>query len=190
MPLPAFDYKSARILDEIDRDEGITQRKLAQRVGIALGVTNSYIRRLVRKGHLKATTLPRHRLKYFVTPSGLALKARLTYEYLAGSMHFYQEARGRAREALAALERQGVRKVAFLGHGDLAEIVYLSLQETPIAFAGIFDDAAEGSPFFQTKVRPEIEIPGSGAERLLYTKPNWTSDVPYQGPLPVIQLYG
>mgnify|MGYP001612673305 CR=1 FL=1 len=98
-----LDHHAARILEEIALDEAITQRKLSERVGIALAVTNSYVGRLVRKGYLKARTLPRNRLKYFVTPSGLALKARLTYEYVTGSLRFYQEARTRLKTVLARI---------------------------------------------------------------------------------------
>ena len=185
-----LDHHAARILEEIGRDEAITQRKLSERVGIALGVTNSYVRRLVRKGHLKATTLPRNRLKYFVTPSGLTLKARLTYEYVTGSLHFYQEARVRLRRALGVLEREGVTRVAFLGGGDLAEIAYLTLQESALEFAGIFDDARAGEAFFGRKVQPERDLTASGAERLLYTRQNWVTDRPYRGPLPVVNLFG
>lgn len=186
---PPFNHHAARILEEITRDEAITQRKLSQRVGIALGVTNSYVRRLVRKGHLKASTLPRNRLKYFVTPSGLALKARLTYEYVTGSLHFYQEARTRLKEALATLEREGAKRIAFLGTGDLAEIAYLTLQEGGLEFAGIFDDARAGETFFNRKVQPEADLKASGAERLLYTRQNWTTDRPYEGSLPIVSLF-
>ena len=185
-----LDYNAARILAEVDRDEAITQRQLSSRLGIALGVTNSYVRRLARKGYLKVTTLPRNRLKYFVTPSGLALKARLTYEYLTGSLHFYQEARRRASEVLSRLETQGARRVAFLGHGDLAEIAYLTLQTTRLEFAGLFDDARAGTDFFGRPVRPEFEIPSSGADRLLYTHQDWATDRPYRGNLPVVNLFG
>lgn len=183
------DYKTARILDEIHRDDGITQRELARRVGIALGVTNSYIRRLIRKGHLKASTLPRHRLKYFVTPSGLTLKARLTYEYLSGSLRFYQEARARARATLLELERQGARRVGFLGYGDLAEIAYLSLQEGSLSFAGIYDDRRAGVLFFGHHVLPESALKETKADRLLYTRQNWASDPAYAGDLPVANLF-
>lgn len=186
----SLDYNAARILDEVRRDEGVTQRELSSRLGIALGVTNSYVRRLARKGYLKVTTLPRNRLKYFVTPSGLALKARLTYEYLSGSLHFYQEARRRAAEVLSRLERKGARRIAFLGHGDLAEIAYLSLQETRLEFAGLFDDARPGAVFFGRPVRPESGIPASGADHLLYTHQDWETDRPYEGSLPVVNLFG
>ncbi len=185
-----LDHHAARILEEIGRDEAITQRKLSERVGIALGVTNSYVGRLVRKGYLKARTLPRNRLKYFVTPSGLALKARLTYEYVTGSLRFYQEARTRLQSALARLEKDGVKRVAFLGAGDLAEIAYLTLQETRLEFAGIYDDAKAGEAFFGRKVQPEADLTASGAERLLYTRQDWITDRPYRGPLPVVNLFG
>ena len=186
----SLDYNAARILEEVRRDEAITQRELSNRLGIALGVINSYIRRLARKGHLKVTTLPRNRLKYFVTPSGLALKARLTYEYAVGSLHFYRDARIRARILLRALETDGVRHVGFLGYGDLTEIVFTSLQETRLLCVGVFDDGMVGRPFFRLRVRSESEIFSAGAERLIYTKPNWTTDPPYLGPLPVVQFYG
>ena len=185
-----LDHHAARILEEIDRDESITQRKLSERVGIALAVTNSYIGRLLRKGHLKARTLPRNRLKYFVTPSGLALKARLTYEYVTGSLRFYQEARTRLKQVLARLEGEGVRRVAFLGAGDLAEIAYLTIQESSLEFSGIFDDSKAGEAFFGRKVQPETELTASGAERLLYTRQNWGTDRPYEGKLPVVNLFG
>lgn len=185
-----LDYNAARILDEVRRDEAVTQRELSSRLGIALGVINSYVRRLARKGHLKVTTLPRNRLKYFVTPSGLALKARLTYEYLSGSLHFYQEARRRASEVLSRLERDGVRRVAFLGHGDLAEIAYLSLQATRLEFTGLYDDARAGTPFFGHVVRPESALSASGAEQVLYTHQDWATDRPYRGNLPVVNLFG
>jgi len=185
-----LDHHAARILEEISRDEAITQRKLSERVGIALAVTNSYVGRLVRKGHLKARTLPRNRLKYFVTPSGLALKARLTYEYVTGSLRFYQEARTRLKAALDRLEQEGVRRVAFLGAGDLAEIAYLTIQESGLEFAGIFDDAKAGEIFFGHKVLPESGLANSGAERLLYTRQNWSTDLSYAGHLPVVNLFG
>ena len=39
--------------------ESLSQRELSQELGIALGLVNSYLKRLIRKGYIKVTTLPR-----------------------------------------------------------------------------------------------------------------------------------
>ena len=67
------------ILNEIEGGAEVTQRGLAGKLGIALGLTNLYLKRLARKGYIKVTTIPRNRVKYLVTPKGFAEKTRLTY---------------------------------------------------------------------------------------------------------------
>ena len=56
--------RDLRLLDEVARDASVSQRSLAKSLGVALGLTNLYVKRLVRKGYIKITTIPRHRLKY------------------------------------------------------------------------------------------------------------------------------
>ncbi len=91
--------------------ETISQRELSQRLGIALGLVNSYLKRLIRKGYIKVTTLPRNRLKYLLTPRGVAEKARLTYEYAYFSYRLYRATRQRCRELMTRLAQEGNREV-------------------------------------------------------------------------------
>ena len=67
------------LLSELDRDGGATQRILATKLGVALGLTNLYLKRLARKGYIKITTIPRNRIRYLLTPQGVTEKSRLTY---------------------------------------------------------------------------------------------------------------
>lgn len=183
------DPRVYRILEQIGADEGVTQRELSTSLGIALGVTNSFIRRLVRKGHLKVTTLPRNRLKYFLTPSGLALKTRLSYEYIRNSLAFYQQARLRTGACVDRLVGAGKTRLAFYGRGDLAEIAHLTLQEKRLPFVALFDDTLAGQDFFGHAILPESGIPEVPHDALLYTKPNWPGDAPYHGPLGVVHIF-
>src|SRR5204863_15468 len=48
------DRRNLQALEAISEDGHITQRTLATKLGIALGLTNIYLRRLVRKGYVKA----------------------------------------------------------------------------------------------------------------------------------------
>ena len=89
------------LLSELDRDGGATQRTLAIKLGVALGLTNLYLKRLVRKGSIKITTIPRNRIRYLLTPQGLAEKSRLTYQYMQYSLSYYRDMRGRLKEMLS-----------------------------------------------------------------------------------------
>ena len=92
------------VLTSIERDSSITQRKLANELGIALGLANAYLRRCVRKGLIKMSQVPLNRYAYYLTPQGFAEKSRLTAEYLAASFNFFRRARG---DCLPVRSRKG-----------------------------------------------------------------------------------
>src|SRR5476649_1727560 len=116
------------VLDAVSRDQHITQRHLAAHLGIALGLTNVYLKRLVRKGYIKCVNLQANRISYLITPRGIAEKARLTYEFMDYSLHLYGVVRQHLREVLQECA-DAQRRVAIYGRGEAAEIAYLSLKE-------------------------------------------------------------
>ena len=85
-----------------------------------------------------------HRLKYLVTPRGLAHKTRLTYEYLRYSLQLYGQVQQSFRSALGPLAEDGVKRVALCGTGEAAELAYLTLRELGLEPARIFDDTPGG----------------------------------------------
>ncbi len=46
------------LLEAIEQDGHVTQRNLTSKLGIALGLTNMYLKRLVKKGYVKCVTIP------------------------------------------------------------------------------------------------------------------------------------
>ena len=78
-------------MGEIERDGNHSQRDLSRRLNLSLGLVNTFLKRLVNKGYFKVKTMPRNRVKYFLTPKGIARKSRLTVEYLHYSINFYHE---------------------------------------------------------------------------------------------------
>ncbi|MFY4728942.1 winged helix-turn-helix transcriptional regulator [Nitrospira sp. BLG_2] len=128
------------LLTEVERDGAVTQRSLASKLGVALGLTNLYLKRLARKGHIKITTIPSHRVRYLLTPQGFAEKSRLTYLYMEYSLSHYREMRARLRETLSRAARNGTKRVVIYGTGELAEMAYLSLREMHITLVGFVDD--------------------------------------------------
>jgi DNA-binding MarR family transcriptional regulator len=133
------------ILSEIERGQPITQRSLARILGVALGLTNLYLKRLANKGYIKLTTIPPRRIKYLVTPKGLAEKTRLTYEYLDYSLRLYRQMRASLRETLSPLVQNSRPRLLIYGNGEAAELVFLTLRELGLEPAGAVD-GEEGTP--------------------------------------------
>jgi DNA-binding Lrp family transcriptional regulator len=129
--------RDLQLLEALEQESTITQRTLASRLGIALGLTNLYLKRLIRKGYLKCVTVSPNRLVYALTPKGVARKGRLTYEFMKYSLDFYRDARQHLRRSLhhAVAEH---RRVAIYGTGDAAELVYLLLRDMGLELVAVF----------------------------------------------------
>jgi len=121
------------ILENIARNPDITQADLAAQLGIAVGSVNWYLKRLIKKGYVKVTRMQRRRLRYLLTPKGIAEKARLTAAFLQASMHWYRETRQASKAYLQQVKQAGYTAVCIEGDGDLAEIIYLSCLEAGVA---------------------------------------------------------
>jgi len=139
------DYRSLLLLDEISRDERLTQRELSKKLGLALGLVNSYLKNLVSRGYITVSTIPRKRYSYYLTPRGLAEKTRLTYRHLHNFTNLYRVARKDFQGLFEALEAAGRKRVVFCGVDETAEIAYLSLMERGLTLAGVIDEDNKGS---------------------------------------------
>src|SRR5882757_9777456 len=134
-------HRDLKLLEAVEEDSRVTQRSLATRLGIALGLTNIYLKRLVRKGFIKCVNVQSNRISYLITPRGIAEKARLTYEFMDYSLHLYGAVRQRLRAALQECAATN-RSVAIYGRGEAAEIAYLSLKECGLEPVAVFEDEA------------------------------------------------
>lgn len=141
-------YRSLLLLTEISGDEPLSQRELSRRLGIAVGLVNSYLKNLVAKGYVRVKNFPSNRYAYLLTPQGLAEKSRLAYQHLSYFTSLYTVARQDYLNLFRRLEAAGVREVAFCGVDEVAEVAYLSLQETGLKLVAVMDDARAGDLFF------------------------------------------
>ena len=163
------DLRSLQLLEEIDNNHSPSQRDLAQKLNISLGLVNSFIKRLATKGYVKITTIPRNRVKYILTPKGFAEKSRLTYEFIQYSFHFYKRALRDIEDLLNDFQKRGVKKVVFYGANDLAEIAFISLRGTDIKLIGVADDEKQGKDFLGFTVKSITELKKAGFDRIIVT---------------------
>lgn len=144
--------RDLQLLEALEQEATITQRTLASRLGIALGLTNLYLKRLIRKGYVKCVTASPNRLVYSLTPRGVARKARLTYEFMKYSLDFYRDARRHLRRSLSLVVAQR-KSVAIYGTGDAAELVFLLLKDMGLELTAVFTLEGDGQ-FLGFPVRP------------------------------------
>src|SRR5205085_5569178 len=111
-----------QLLEAVEEDSRVTQRGLAVKLGIALGLTNIYLKRLIRKGYIKCVNIQSNRLLYLITPQGIAEKSRLTYEFMDYSLFLYREVRDHLSEVLRPCREDGAQRIAVFGTGEAAEL--------------------------------------------------------------------
>lgn len=151
------DLRAWRLLDEVEAGGGLSQRRLAAKAGIALGLTNLLIRRMVRKGWVRVVQTRSNRVAYLITPAGLKEQARMSRDYLLHTISFYAEARARIAQRFEDLAREwpgspgAPKRIAFYGTGEIAEIAYVCLQGTDLSLVAVMDDEPL-KPFFGFEV--------------------------------------
>ena len=86
-----YRYKILKLVS--DRPE-ISQRELAQQLGISLGRVNYCVKALIEKGLVKATNFRNNNNKlaymYLLTPSGIEEKASITVSFLKWKLQEYE----------------------------------------------------------------------------------------------------
>ena len=83
-----------RVLRQIEANPEITQRELAQELGISLGKANYCLKALIQKGWVKANNFKNNKNKaayaYLLTPKGIEQKAQITVRYLKSKLAEYE----------------------------------------------------------------------------------------------------
>ena len=120
------------LLEHLEQNPDATQASLALQLGVAVGTINWHLKRLIEKGYIKARRVERRKLRYIITPEGLALRARLTLDFIQNSFRLYRLVRERSIDALQEVEQAGYSRIFIEGDGDVAEICRLTCVEKGI----------------------------------------------------------
>jgi DNA-binding MarR family transcriptional regulator len=135
------------LLQSVERDGRMSQRRLASELDIALGLVNLYLKRFVKKGLIKMTEAPARRYAYYLTPKGFAEKSRLTVHYITQSFSYFRSARADCTAVLEAANAKGWTRIALAGKSDLAEIAIICALECGVEIVAVVDAAATGTRF-------------------------------------------
>lgn len=139
--LVSQDHITLGVLTAVEDNSAVTQRSLAQDLGIALGLANAYLKRCAKKGLIKITSAPANRYAYYLTPQGFSEKSRLTAYYLSQSFSLFRHSRAQYDELFAACVLHGWHRVALAGASDLAEVARLCAPNHDLSLVGMIDDS-------------------------------------------------
>src|SRR5512147_1300924 len=126
------ELRELTLLENIENDPDVNQATLATQLGVAVGTVNWHIKRLIAKGYVKVKRAERKKLRYIITPEGIALRARLAVDYVERSFSIYRRTRQRVREFLSQVQNAGYDRVRVLGKGDVVDICRLTCLEQGI----------------------------------------------------------
>lgn len=120
------------VLNEIAQDALVTQSGLSDRLGIAVGSVNWYIKRLIHRGWIKVSRLDRTRLKYDLTTEGLRVFTQRAMLYARDSLKVYSGLRQKAKAVVSELQQNGVENVYIIGEDETIDILRLTCIEAGI----------------------------------------------------------
>lgn len=167
-----------QILDRVADETLISQRSLSRELGIALGLTNLLLRKIVRKGWVRIVRIRPNRVRYLITPTGLAEKAQMYRAQLAYNLRFYRETRDRIQESLERLSidwpqpsdgSPRAHRVVLYGAGEVAEIGFVCLQGTNWDLVGVVDER-RGRAFFGLPVHPPDRLAGTTIDGMSFDR--------------------
>ncbi|WP_454620118.1 winged helix-turn-helix transcriptional regulator [Bradyrhizobium cenepequi] len=144
------------LLNSVD-DGAQSQRRIAEELGIALGLVNAYLKRCIKKGFVKVSQAPARRYAYYLTPKGFAEKSRLTVEYLSSSFAFFRLAKADCTRVFQLARKRNFQNLVLCGRSDLAEIAMLSAVDCGISIVAIVDQNASETRFVGMQVVSDYE---------------------------------
>ena len=107
-----------QILKAVEGNPNMSQRELAEHLGVSLGKTNYCLRKLIEKGLIKVGNFKVNPDKaayaYLLTPRGVKEKATVTMRFLQRKMNEYEQ----IKKEIACLKTEVNKSVSYLKESE------------------------------------------------------------------------
>jgi DNA-binding MarR family transcriptional regulator len=163
-----LDIRELTILEKLENNGHLTQRDLSKEVGIALGLVNHLLKKMVKKGWIKIKNIDAKKIKYLITPEGAVEKSSLLYKRVESTIHFYLDAKRVIKEKVEHLKGDGVKSVSIYGINHISEVLFIVLKELGLELVCVVDDNMKGEEWFGYTVVDMDEFLASGTDILIH----------------------
>ena len=137
---PPQEMRELNLLQELEKNPIISQRELSNKFGIALGVTNACLKRMVRRGWIRITGFNHHKIGYYLTPKGLTEKTKLTLHLISWTVQHFSALKEIIGKKFLEMQNSGIERIVFYGVSDEMEVAYVTLQGVNLKLVGIVED--------------------------------------------------
>ena len=127
----------------------LRQRELAQMAGASLGMTNSILKRLAKKGWITIKKLNSRNIRYAITLEGINEIIRRSYRYFKRTIRNVVYFKETLEDVISRAKRKNINTVILLGTSDLDFIVEHACRRLGMGFKKISENKKTG------------ELPGS-----------------------------
>lgn len=121
-----------RLLDILAREPNTSQRLVARKAGLSLGMVNLILRRLAKTGYIRVLTLNGQATRYVLTPQGSAERSRRSLESVLRVVSSFAALRDGIIGLIRDRCEQGEHHFVIYGDGDVADIADLACRTSGI----------------------------------------------------------
>ncbi len=143
-----LDIRELEILERLENNGHLTQRDLSKEVGIALGLVNHLLKKMVNKGWIKIKNIDAKKIRYLITPEGAREKSTLLYNRVESTIHFYLDAKRVIKDKVIHLKNEGIENVSIYGINHISEVLFIVLKELGLELASVVEEKKEGEEWF------------------------------------------
>ena len=139
MPNITINEKEFEIIKELSNNTLPDQRALSAKTGFSLGLINLIIKRLIKKGYIKAKQLNQRKIQYILTPKGFTEKATKSYHYTLKTIEKFNLIRNKIENLIKTENSNGISKFIICGNGEISAIVELIINNNKLSYSRIGD---------------------------------------------------
>jgi DNA-binding MarR family transcriptional regulator len=124
-----LDENELKILSEISKNSGSSQRELSSILNLSLGMVNIMLHRLVEKGFMKIHHMDGRSVKYILTQKGIFEKTTKAKQYLQKTIDTMTIMKEAVKDKMRAMSKEGKNEFYVYGDWSFTHIVDLAVKE-------------------------------------------------------------
>lgn len=153
------DVRDLLLLRELAGGRHVSQRSLADHLGMGLGVVNRRIRAFLDAGFIHVVDPSVRPFAYRLTPRGEGYRTRLRHRRYEGVVGQLREVQRDIEVRLAMVKEMGVQRLVFYGIGEVMELTLPLAEAQGLEVVGLVDD----DPSKHGAVRWGLDVRSPGA---------------------------
>ena len=129
---PTQRYKEYMILDIVEKNAKVTQREIAQILGVAVSMINQYLDDYEKENLIKKKKYSKKKVEYLITKAGKERKRFLNIQYLHAAQKLYDEAKKNIVDFLINQLSKKTKSLILYGAGEVSSIIIETIRNNHI----------------------------------------------------------